>query len=515
MKYLNDPNLSGPAVLSVLRDHGQMHFKALCSYFGIKGLTMQGTLIEILVALHGLGLILSDIPDFGVWESNVTVELSPTVRELTQVLGLSIQELVERDPQKSTIFKPLFGCPTVLPASDSADLFVLMPFCEILKPIYDDHIKPVAKKLGLIVKRGDDFFTTHNIMKDVWNSICGAKVIIADCTYRSPNVFYEIGLAHTVGKPVVLITQDSDAVPFDLRSVRYIQYQYTPPGMRKFERTLRQTIQDSMQNLPKVPTIKHGDVLTSKKKHQVKEKEMMIDLGGDVTIEMVRIPSGTFQMGSSDNEQYGNPHESPAHTVTISKYFYIGKYNVTQGQWQAVMKSNPSEFKKGDNYPVEKVSWNDCQKFIDKLNKIVGVQNFEPPHVFRLPTEAEWEYACRAGSVTTYYWGDSMDETYCWHNKNSGKTTHLVGEKKPNAWGLYDMSGNVWEWCQDLYESCLSSSAVIDPIGPAVGSSRVFRGGSWHYYETYCRSSIRGNDCPTACYRDLGFRLVFSSDQSN
>jgi len=150
--------------------------------------------------------------------------------------------LSERDPRTSAQFRPIFGTPTDLRDHERSDLFVIMPFRPELEPIFSDHIKVVAKKMKLSVKRGDDFFSAHDVMKDVWNGICNAKAVIADCTGRNPNVFYEMGIAHTVGKPVILITQDSKDVPFDIRSIRYLEYKYTPPGMKAFETALQNTI---------------------------------------------------------------------------------------------------------------------------------------------------------------------------------------------------------------------------------------------------------------------------------
>jgi len=243
-RYPGDPDVSGPAVLAALRANGKMHFMTLCSLLGVRGLTNQGTLIKTLGELHAQGLIIADNPYFGGWECDATVELSTSVRDLTQVLGLSIKELSERDPQNSVVFRPFFGKPVELPTIEASVIFVLMPFRAELEPIYSDHIKIVAKKLKLTVKRGDDFFSAHDIMRDIWNGICNAKVIIADCTDRNPNVFYEIGIAHTVGKPVILITQNSEDVPFDLRSIRFIKYEYTPRGMKAFEKLLQQTIKE-------------------------------------------------------------------------------------------------------------------------------------------------------------------------------------------------------------------------------------------------------------------------------
>jgi formylglycine-generating enzyme required for sulfatase activity len=181
-------------------------------------------------------------------------------------------------------------------------------------------------------------------------------------------------------------------------------------------------------------------------------------------------------MGSPDSDKGRQvSDEKPQHRVRITKPFYLGKYLVTQEQWEAVMGNNPSHFK-GPKNPVEQVSWDDCQQFLRQAQREVGVRGGK----FQLPTEAQWEYACRAGSTTRYCFGD--DESglgeYAWYDKNSGNKTHPVGEKKPNAWGLYDMHGNVWEWCQDWYDGgYYANSPTDDPTGP--GSNRVLRGGSW------------------------------------
>ncbi|HEY7545724.1 MAG TPA: bifunctional serine/threonine-protein kinase/formylglycine-generating enzyme family protein, partial [Blastocatellia bacterium] len=189
-------------------------------------------------------------------------------------------------------------------------------------------------------------------------------------------------------------------------------------------------------------------------------KETKIDVGA-----FVQIPQGEFLMGS----EKGEGDEKPAHKVRISRPFEMGKYEVTQAQWEAVMGNNPSNFK-GANLPVENVSWNDAQEFIQKLN----ARN--DGYVYRLPTEAEWEYACRAGSTGDY--AGNLDEM-AWHGSNSASKTHSVGQKKPNAWGLHDMHGNVWEWCMDWYlENYYSQSPSADPPGPGTGSLRVSRGGS-------------------------------------
>ena len=233
-----------------------------------------------------------------------------------------------------------------------------------------------------------------------------------------------------------------------------------------------------------------------------------IDLGGGVMLEMVKIPAGTFMMGRADIVQPGLA--VPLTNVTLTKDYYIGKYEVTQGQWTKIMGSNPSGFKNGDNYPVEQVSWYDItNNFIPALNAKKIVQG-----TFRLPTEAEWEYACRAGNSTAYYWGESMDTAYCYWLGNSNSTSHPVGQKIPNAFGLYDMSGNIWEWCSDWY-GVYPGGTVTDPTGPETGSGRVYRGGSWGDIDPgHCLSAFRYGYDPSHLDATMGFRLALSLDQS-
>jgi formylglycine-generating enzyme required for sulfatase activity len=226
------------------------------------------------------------------------------------------------------------------------------------------------------------------------------------------------------------------------------------------------------------------------------------------------IPAGEFLMGSPDSDRDAGRDEKPQHRVRITRPFYLGVYPVTQSQWLSVMDRNPSRFKGPDNPPVEMVSWNDCQEFIYRLNE----RRDERGNVYRLPTEAEWEYACRAGSTTIYSFGDSADSLrdYGWYLNNSGGprtgSTYPVGQKKPNAWGLYDMHGNVLEWCQDWYDSeYYAASPINDPTGPLSGSDRVNRGGGWYDHARLCRSAYRYRDTPDYRSNSLGFRLAFSS----
>ena len=215
---------------------------------------------------------------------------------------------------------------------------------------------------------------------------------------------------------------------------------------------------------------------------------------------MVYVSGGTFTMGEKGRKAYDD--EKPTHSVTLSSY-YICKYEVTQALWRAVMGSNPSYFK-GDNLPVEQVSWNDCQTFINRLNNYTGRN-------FRLPTEAEWEFAARGGNYSRHYKysGSNYISDVAWYDGNSGNRTHPVGTKQANELGLYDMSGNVYEWCSDGYGS-YSSYSQNDPTGPNSGSRRVPRGGSWRSNARYCRSSCRDNYAPGDRGYYLGFRLVLS-----
>jgi formylglycine-generating enzyme required for sulfatase activity len=211
----------------------------------------------------------------------------------------------------------------------------------------------------------------------------------------------------------------------------------------------------------------------------------------------VRVAAGAFVMGSAA----GGDSERPPHHVTISREFEVGRYEVTQAQWEAVMGSNPSHFKGADR-PVERVSWDDAQVFLEKLN------SRNDGYVYRLPTEAEWEYAARAGSTADYAGTGSLDEM-AWHFGNAGGTTHPVGTKKPNAWGLYDTHGNVWEWVQDWYDKeYYKVSPAVDPRGPAAGSRKTCRGGAWNYGADRSTSSSRAHPAPDARESFIGFRLV-------
>ena len=221
-----------------------------------------------------------------------------------------------------------------------------------------------------------------------------------------------------------------------------------------------------------------------------------------VSFKMVRVDGGTFTMGATAEQgSDADSDEKPVHQVTLSS-FSIGETEVTQELWQAVMGTNPSKFK-GSRRPVEQVSWDDCQDFIRRLNSLTGRN-------FRLPTEAEWEYAARGGRKSNgyQYAGGSSIADVAWYTDNSSSTTHDVATKRANELGLYDMSGNVYEWCQDWYGS-YSSGSQTNPKGPSSGSNRVFRGGSWYYSARDCRVSLRVSITPSFRSIFLGLRLAF------
>jgi formylglycine-generating enzyme required for sulfatase activity len=236
------------------------------------------------------------------------------------------------------------------------------------------------------------------------------------------------------------------------------------------------------------------------------------------------ISPGSFMMGGSPHEIGQDPDEQPQHVVQISKPFYMQITEVTQNQWVAVMGDNPSFFTDcGGDCPVEQVSWEDCQRFIRMLNER------EKTDRYRLPTEAEWEYACRSGTTTAFAFGDTLsadqanyDGNYPYSLSSLGvdsspgayrRKTVRVGRFPPNAWGLRDMHGNVWEWCQDWYGN-YQPQAVTDPTGPVSGSCKVIRGGGWNYFGRLCRSAFRSNNLPSFAHSSVGFRVVRGLDQT-
>ena len=224
----------------------------------------------------------------------------------------------------------------------------------------------------------------------------------------------------------------------------------------------------------------------------------VLTLPGGVTMEMIWCEPGSFMMGSPQTEE-GRFEDEPIHPVTLTKGFWLGKYEVTQAQWECVMGENRSRFK-GPERPVENISWDDCQRFVSKLNVVLG-------GVARMPTEAEWEYACRAGSGAPISGSGHLNDM-AWYDRNSGSQTHEVGKNQANAWGFYDMHGNVLEWCFDWFSK--PEGQAIDPKGPPSGVFRVLRGGCWFFYERDCRSAYRLKRDPGIRNCIFGFRLACS-----
>jgi len=209
------------------------------------------------------------------------------------------------------------------------------------------------------------------------------------------------------------------------------------------------------------------------------------------------IHAGTFTMGSAKDDD-----EGPLRQVTLTQPFYIGLTEVTQEQYKKVMDENPSHFV-GKNLPVDRVTWGDAQDFCDELSDL------DPAGSYRLPTEAEWEYACRAGTKTPFYWGGERDDAFGWHSKTSERKSHPVGTLKPNPWGLHDMAGNMWEWVQDYYTDDNPKGSVTDPTGPEQGTLRVIRGGSWFTSPRSLRSANRHRRIEFRGEEDTSFRVVF------
>jgi formylglycine-generating enzyme required for sulfatase activity len=238
------------------------------------------------------------------------------------------------------------------------------------------------------------------------------------------------------------------------------------------------------------------------------------EITNSIGMKLVLIPKGTFMMGSPESEE-GRKENETQHEVTISEDYYLGVYEVTQAQYEKVMGKNPSYFQgakvgnENADLPVENVSWDDTVEFCKKLSDLP--EEKKAGRVYRLPTEAQWEYACRAGSKTAYSFDDEegLLPEYGWFSSNSSDRTHTVGLLEPNAWGLYDMHGNVWEWCSDWYGE-YPKGAVSDPTGPCEGSNRVNRGGSWNHGAAYCRSADRYGIDPSYRRHNYGFRVALS-----
>jgi formylglycine-generating enzyme required for sulfatase activity len=232
---------------------------------------------------------------------------------------------------------------------------------------------------------------------------------------------------------------------------------------------------------------------------------------------LVWIAPGTFTMGSPESETDRHLHEGPQMMVTLTRGFWMSKHETTQEEYQTVMGSNPSFFTDDALLPVDQVTWHEATNYCGKLTEQERRAGRLPAgYVYRLPTEAEWEYACRAGTTTRFYWGDDLDSSqlgdYAWYKDNSLGRTHPVGVKQRNPWGLYDMGGNVLEWCLDWYSGALRGGSVTNPPGPDSGSFRVVRGGSWYNRGEDCRAAARGNRSPDGRGIDFGLLPVLAPD---
>jgi formylglycine-generating enzyme required for sulfatase activity len=266
--------------------------------------------------------------------------------------------------------------------------------------------------------------------------------------------------------------------------------------------------------------------LQQKNGQPIEPVQQLNSFTNSIGMKLVLIPKGKFMMGSPPDEK-GSQENERRHEVTISRDYYLGTHEITQAQYEQIMEKNPSRFhdsvterhpetgrmvKEVDrgNHPVEQVSWEDAVKFCQRLSALP--EEKKAARVYRLPTEAEWEYACRAGSQMAYSFGSDEKSlvNFGWYGYNSKDMTHAVGLKKANAWGLYDMHGNVWEWCADWYGKYPKGS-MIDPSGPEEGSIRVTRGGSWRDDAVFCRSACRLEYGPSYNYGNLGFRVALSS----
>ena len=228
-------------ILLKFRDGQADNYQSLCKAMKVGDYMSRGWhMLRYMHELVEAGLLQADdASDL----RNTKIRVSEQLSRIQTALGMSLTFLANFDRSQSIVAEPMFGLPKEL---EKLDVFVLMPFKKELSPVYEDHIKPTCTKLGLTVRRGDDYFTTHAVLEDIWAAICSARLLIADCTGRNPNVFYEIGVAHTIGQPTVLLTQRPKDVPFDLRHLRYIQYELTPRGMKEFEETLDLTIRNSI-----------------------------------------------------------------------------------------------------------------------------------------------------------------------------------------------------------------------------------------------------------------------------
>ncbi|MBI3800780.1 MAG: SUMF1/EgtB/PvdO family nonheme iron enzyme [Deltaproteobacteria bacterium] len=328
-------------------------------------------------------------------------------------------------------------------------------------------------------------------------------IVLSPDAVESREVRGELRTALDEDKSIVPVIYRGCQIPRQLRTIQYIDFS---SGDVDNEDTLTQLI-DVLGGGQRTVHEQHVPVEPIQPEAEQKPPETPrvtippSTLRNSIGMELVLIPAGEFRMGA----EYGGDNEKPAHLVRLSRPFYLGKYPVTQAQWEAVMGTNPSHFTDDPSLPVENVPWSDVQEFLRRLSEKKG------GIPYRLPTEAEWEYAARAGAVTSYCFGDSSGQLreYAWYGENSGNRTHPVGQRKPNAWGLCDVHGNVSEWIQDWYDaSYYQRSPGEDPRGPEKGQDRVVRGGSWNDVPWVVRVSYRFRSDPGYRRGGVGFRCA-------
>jgi formylglycine-generating enzyme required for sulfatase activity len=338
-------------------------------------------------------------------------------------------------------------------------------------------------------------------------------IVLSPAAVESREVRGELRTALDENKPIVPVIRQACQIPRQLRTIQHIDVSSSGLDDETHITQLIEVLGDGQLATPSL-LVTSVDVAAPQAQEEPHQSDILQPLQdpapsailtptfrNSIGMDFVLIPAGKLYMGSENGEE----HEKPVHRVYISRPFYLGKYQVTQGQWEAVMGSNPSHFTGDPNRPVKNVSWNDTQEFLQRLGEK------EKGYLYRLPTEAEWEYAARAGKWTEYCFGDDPQllRKYAWYDENSGGTTHPVGQLKPNVWGLYDMHGNVWEWVQDWFEEMYyQKSSTDDPQGPADGQFRVLRGGSYLDDARLARCAYRSRDFPDLVLDHYGFRVV-------
>ena len=355
--------------------------------------------------------------------------------------------------------------------------------------------------------------TWQELLEEELEAACSLVVVWSEISVKRQWVIEEADAGIRKRLPIFPVLIDAVLPPLEFRSKETVNlsawdgdtsaavFQSLVRNIRKFLgqparlKPLKPTSQETREPEPPEPQPTAGP--------RELEPRGAKDLANSLGMQFVLIPAGTFMMGGGVAED-GDEDERPQHQVTFSQPFYLQTTPVTQGQWKKLMGENPAFFHEcGEGCPVENVSWDDAQEFIKKLNRM------EQTDQYRLPTEAQWEYACRAGSTRSFCFGDeeALLGQYAWYADNSQKSPHPVGRLKPNAWGLYDMHGNVYEWCQDWYGE-YPPGPVTDPRGPSAGKYRVLRGGSWDGEAGDSRSAYRLRLNPGYRYGHEGFRVA-------